>query len=166
MNALKSNPVHDIHKSTMNGISDRLNPSPYRNKFQYPPFICSLNNKNITPAIKTLINSSPTLKALSQSQLPPIPSKINSDVIGDGEDSTRPLDTIFESNKNKSPQPAAEIIKNKDLKKKNQKRLPVLKNAYMKPDTNKKKTSPSPNFTNIDSQVLEHLFKTFFIKFI
>lgn len=154
MNSLKLNPVHDIHKSTMNGISNRLNPSPYRNKFQYPPFLCSLNNQNITPAMKSLINSSPTLKALSQAQLPPIPSKINPGKIVEDEETARPLDTIFEANKIENLQATTE--KNKQ---KNQKSLPMIKKAYLKPNNNishKKKASHSPNLT-IDSQVVQFL---------
>ena len=79
MNTLKfnySNPINDVFQANNQTIiSNRYHyRSPYRSRFQYPPLISNLTNPNISPQLKSLINSSPTLKALSQSFLPSIPN--------------------------------------------------------------------------------------------
>ncbi len=85
-------------------ISNRFHyQSPYQSHFQYPPIICNIQNPNMSPALKSLINNSPTLKALSKSFLPSISNNKPEDLyeIEDDPSHNNLLDTIFESNKPK-----------------------------------------------------------------
>lgn len=94
-----SNPINDVFQANNQEtiISNRFHyQSPYRSRFQYPPLISNLTNPNISPQLKSLINSSPTLKALSATFLPVIPS--NEPPIEKEEDK-KGLEPIMESKK-------------------------------------------------------------------
>lgn len=125
-----------------NQISNRFHhQSPYQSRFQYPPLICNIQNPNITPALKSLINSSPTLKALSKSFLPSI--NISENLISPNEEENHTLlDTIFESNKPKMPPNINGIKPLKDTN------LPKIRNAANS-QQNSRSTSVSRSRNNV-----------------